>query len=331
MRVGVIGAGAVGGVIAALLDRAGHDVEVTARGAHLEAIRESGLRLTGGWGEHVAVVEAGDLLSRAPELVIVATKAQDAVAAIRDNIRLLRDVPVLVVQNGLDGVRAAAAASPRSDIVGGLATFAASYLSPGKVTVTAAGPTYVGVEGSDDLPARYVLSVLAPVIPTHLISNFAGAQWTKLIINQVNALPAITGMSVQEVVRHPGLRRLMTASLREAVRIGRRHRIRFEKLQGLDNRILRWISVLPLWVGQVLPWVMARRMGAVPNPGSTLQSIRRGQATEIDYLNGAVVRAAEAVGTTAPVNALLVALVHEVESSGRFSPPDEVLTRAGAL
>lgn len=328
MRVGVIGAGAVGGVIAALLDRAGHDVEVTARGEHLAAIRESGLRLSGGWGEHVAVVEAADLLTRAPELVIVATKAQDATAAIRDNIRLLRGIPVLIVQNGLDGVSAAAAASPRSDVVGALATFAASYLSPGEVSVTTPGPTYLGVTGDDDVPARYIARILAKVMPTVVISNFAGAQWTKLIINQVNALPAITGLSVQEVVRHPGLRRLMTASLREAVRIGRASRVRFEKLQGLGRRTLWWFSVLPLWAGEGLPRLMARRMGRVPNPGSTLQSIRRGQATEIDYLNGAVVRAAEAIGREAPVNALLVEFVHEVEESGRFLTPDEVLSRS---
>lgn len=328
MRVGVIGAGAVGGVIAALLDRAGHDVEVTARGAHLEAIGESGLRLSGGWGEHVAVVEAGDVLTRAPELAVVATKAQDAPAAIRENIRLLRGIPVLVVQNGLDGVAAAAAASPRSDIVGGLATFAASYLSPGEVSVTTPGPTYVGVLGDDDVPARYVARILGEVMPMVVLTNFAGAQWTKLIINQVNALPAITGLSVQEVVAHGGLRRLMTASIREAVRVGRASRVRFEKLQGLGRRALWWFSIAPLWAGEVLPRLMARRMGRVPNPGSTLQSIRRGQATEIDHLNGAVVRAAEALGRPAPVNALLVQLVHEVEESGRFFTPDEVVSRS---
>jgi 2-dehydropantoate 2-reductase len=328
MRIGVIGAGAVGGAMAALLDRAGHDVEVTARGAHLAQIQESGIHLTGQWGDHVATVLAGDLLTRAPELVIVATKAQDAVTAIRDNIRLLRGVPVLVVQNGLDGLTAAAAASPRSDMVGGLATFAASYLSPGTVTITAAGPTYVGVATGDDLPARYVARILNAVMPTTVIGNVVGAQWTKLIINQVNALPAITGLSVQEVVHDVGLRRLLTASMREAVRIGLRSKVRFEPLQGLGRRGLRLFSVLPLWIGQVLPALMSRRMGSVPNPGSTLQSIRRGQATEIDYLNGAVVRAAEAIGRTAPVNALMVELVHEVEASGAFIAPADVLARA---
>ena len=69
-------------------------------------------------------------------------------------------------------------------------------------------------------------------------------------------------------------------------------------------------------------------MGAVPNPGSTLQSIRRGQRTEIDYLNGAVVRAGPAGrGRQAPVNAALMALVHEVEAWVGSSCPDEVLAR----
>lgn len=331
MRVGVIGAGAVGGAIAALLARAGHDVEVTARGAHLEAIREGGIRLTGAWGTYTATVEASELLTRSPELVIVATKAQDAVPAIRENIRLLRGIPVLVVQNGLDGITASKAASPRSDIVGALATFATSYLSPGEITVTTAGPTYVGVKGEDDLPARYVARVLNEVMPTTVIQNFVGAQWTKLIINQVNALPAITGLSVQAVVKNRKLRLLMTESMREAVRIARRGRIRFEKLQGLGARGLTLFAALPLWLGQVLPTLMSARIGRVPNPGSTLQSIRRGQATEIDYLNGAVVRAAESLGRTAPVNALLVELVHEVESSGTFLTPDEVSARLAAI
>ncbi|MBU1587013.1 MAG: ketopantoate reductase family protein, partial [Actinobacteria bacterium] len=69
--------------------------------------------------------------------------------------------------------------------------------------------------------------------------------------------------------------------------------------------------------------------GATPNPGSTLQSIKRGQATEIDYLNGAVVRAAQAIGRTAPVNAELVKLVHEVERTKAFLTPAEVTRRVG--
>lgn len=325
MRIGVIGAGAVGGAIAALLDRAGHEVEVTARGAHLDAIRAHGLRLSGGWVDHVARVEANELLSHVPELAIVATKAQDAHTAIRDNVAMLRGVPVVVVQNGLDAIPTARDAAPDSEIVGGLAVFASSYLSPGEIVVTTPGRLYLGVEhGASDVPAAYAARVLGEVLPTEVLSNLRGAQWSKLVINQVNALPAITGLSVQEVIAIGALRRIMAASIRENARIGLASGVHFERVQGITHGLIRLVSIAPIRLAQVLPLLMGRRMGAVPNPGSTLQSIRRGQATEIDYLNGAVVRAASALGRTAPVNAAMVRLVHEVEQRGEFFSPGEV-------
>ena len=70
MRIGVIGAGAVGGAIAALLVRAGHEVEVTARGAHLTAMRENGIHLAGAWGEYIATVLASEQLTRARVLLL---------------------------------------------------------------------------------------------------------------------------------------------------------------------------------------------------------------------------------------------------------------------
>ena len=329
MRIAVIGAGAVGGAIAALLERAGHDIEVTARGQHLAAIRDGGIRLDGAWGEYTADVTANEQLTRGAEMVIVATKASDATAAIASNIPMLRDVPVIVIQNGLAAMAAASAASPHSDIVGGLATFATSHLSPGRITVTTAGPLYLGVLDDDrDVPARYAANVLAEVVPTTVVPNFIGAQWTKLVINQVNALPAITGLSVQAVIADNGLRRIMTASMRENVRLGIASGIRFENLQGLSHGGLQLFAAMPLSVGQILPLVMSRRIGATPNPGSTLQSIRRGQPTEIDYLNGAVADAAQALGRRAPVNSALVELVHEVEASGEFITPAQVMERA---
>lgn len=331
MRIGIVGAGAVGGAIAVLLARAGNDVEVTARGTHLSTIRESGLILTGEWGESTVNLRAAATLSRINELVIVATKAHDAEEALRDNITFLRNVPVVIFQNGLDSLDSARRASPRSDVIGGLATFASSFLSPGKIHVTAAGPSYLGVAGDNDVPARYAAHILNDVMPTYAVPNFRGAQWTKLVINQVNALPAITGRSVQAVVEDPALRRVMTASMRETVRIGLADKIRFETLQGLSHRRLQLFAQLPLWLGEMLPRLMAKKMGRTPNPGSTLQSIRRGQRSEVDALNGAVVRAAAAAGSSAPINTLLVELVHAVEERGAFFTPHEVAARYTAL
>jgi 2-dehydropantoate 2-reductase len=325
MRIGVIGAGAVGGAIAALLAHDGHDVEVTARGQHLRVLQGGGIRLTGGWGDFTADVTASETLTRAPALAIVATKAQDARAAILANATILNGIPVVVVQNGLEGIATSSALLPRSDVVGALAMYASSLVAPGRIAITTTGATYVG--GGGDLPARYAVSILNDALPTELTANFVGAQWTKLVVNQINALPAITGLSVQDVIANPQLRRILTRSMRENVRVGLATGIRFAPLQGLTAGRLALFVRSPLPFAESLPKLMAKRMGATPNPGSTLQSIRRGALTEIDYLNGAVVAAAEKVGLTAPVNAAIVALVHEVERTKEFLTPEQVVAR----
>jgi 2-dehydropantoate 2-reductase len=91
--------------------------------------------------------------------------------------------------------------------------------------------------------------------------------------------------------------------------------------------VLGAIGSAPLAFGAWFPKTLGARMGSVPNPGSTLQSIRRGQLTEIDFLNGAVVAAAQDGGIPAPINQKIVDLVHEVEERGAFLTPAEVVAR----
>lgn len=328
MRIGVLGAGAVGGTIAALLDRAGHDVEVTARGEHLASIRRGGLHLDGAFGEHVAWLRSGETLDLRPELLFLCTKAQDAENALRENRRTIEGVTVVVVQNGLDGVAAAARMLKDSECLGALAMYAASYLRPGAVTVTTDGPTYLGRPGRPaDEAVRSAAAVLGAVMPVEVTDEFLGVQWTKLLVNQVNALPAITGLSVQETIADTGLRRILARSWREAARTGLGAGVHFGEINGLGHTRIRMLAAAPLAVVESVPRAMAKRMGDVPNPGSTLQSIRRGQPSEIDHLAGAVVRAAQRNGRDAPVNAALVELVHEVERTGAFLPAATVVER----
>jgi len=328
VRIGVLGAGAVGGLIAALLDRAGHDVEVTARGEQLAAIQAGGIRLDGGFGEHTARVHAGERLTARPDIAFLATKAQDAADAIEPDAHLLDGVPVVIVQNGLGGLDVAHGLLPRSPLAGALALFAVSYLEPGRVTVTAALPTIIGAgPGCTRERLDELVAAIGTAVPLEVTDDIVGAQWTKLLVNHVNAMPAITGLSVQETIRDRRLRRIITASMRETSRIARAVGASFAAMQGTPGWLAGLIARLPLWAAQVIPLIINRRLGDVPNPGSTLQSIRRGRLTEIDYLNGATVRIAAEHGLAAPINAALVALVHEVERTGAFIPPAEVVRR----
>jgi 2-dehydropantoate 2-reductase len=330
MRVAVIGAGAVGGTLAALLHRAGHEVDVTARGENLRALQEQGLQLSGAWGTHAASVAAAERLGRPPEIALVTAKIADAAAAMATNAGYLRDIPVVVVQNGLNGVRSARRVLPHSDVVGGLALFAASLAAPGRVAVTAAADVILGVPGSaPTLPVLSARELLEPVLPVRTTANFEGAQWTKLVINGVNAVPAITGLSVQATLADPALRAVVTRGMQETVRVGAAAGIRFDPISSLTDTSLRVFARLPVGLAQAVPARMAKRMGATPNPGSTLQSIRRGRPTEVDGLNGAVVAQAARQRLEAPVNAALVAMVHEVEASGAHLTAREVVRRAG--
>ncbi len=331
MKIGIIGAGALGGTFAVLLARAGHDVEVTARGASLEAIIAHGITVSGGFGDAHAQVAAGERLTRRPELVLVCTKAQDAAAAIEANAELIDGAPVVVVQNGLDGVSTAERLLPASSCMGVLSIIAANYTEPGVVRVTTRAASYLGRgDGPADAECVRIAKILSDAVPVVAIDGFRGAQWTKLVVNMLNAVPAIVGRSVQEVVDDRRLRRVVTASMREAVRVGIARGVRFGALQGLGDRRLRLFARMPLALGQVLPWLMRVRMGSVPNLGSTQQSVRRRQPTEIDYLNGAVVREASVAGLDAPVNRALTDLVHEVEQLGSFLPAQRVLAAVSA-
>jgi len=331
VRIGIIGAGALGGTFAALLARAGHDVEVTARGVGLEAIRADGIRLSGGYGDVHARVAAVEALTVRPELVLLCTKAQDAPMALGRHAELIDGVPVVVVQNGLDGVRTAERFLPHSTCVGVLSIIAANYTEPGRVRVTTTAASYLGRgDGPADDESRRIAAILSEAVPVIAIDNFRGAQWTKLVVNMLNAVPAIVGRSVQEVLHDRRLRRVVAASMRETVRVGMARGIRFGSLQGLSNARLRLFARVPVALGQVLPWMMGVRMGKVPNLGSTQQSVRRGQPTEVDHLNGAVVREAVLAELDAPVNEALTVLVHEVERIGEFLPEQRVLAEVPA-
>jgi len=252
------------------------------------------------------------VLTLRPELVLLCTKAQDAAPALGRHAELIDGVPVVVVQNGLDGVQTAERFLPRSTCVGVLSIIAANYTEPGVVRVTTTA------------------AILSEAVPVIAIENFRGAQWTKLVVNMLNAVPAIVGLSVQEVLHDRRLRRVVAASMRETVRVGIARGIRFGSLQGLSNARLRLFARVPVAIGQVLPWMMGVRMGSVPNLGSTQQSVRRGQPTEVDHLNGAVVREAILAELDAPVNEALTVLVHEVERIGEFLPAGRVLAEVPA-
>ena len=320
-HVGIIGAGSIGGHLAAMLAAHGHTVSVTARGANLAAIRADGLRVSGAFGDLHERVRSQETLPDV-DAVVLTTKTLDTETALAAN-PIAAERPVLVIQNGLNGHGRAATILGHERVAAGISTTAANLVEPGRISVTAAGKLFIG--GQEGPLFAELLQSSVPGVS--LVDGIEGAQWTKLVINMVNAVPALVDKSVQDTIATPSLLRIITASMRETIRIGRASGSTLRPLQGLSPFLLRLIEHGPLSLAAMVPRRMAAVMGDVPNLGSTQQSIVRGKPTEIDYLNGAVVDAARKLGREAPVNAAITALVHEREERDQPFTAEDVAQR----
>ncbi|MEQ3554307.1 rhodanese-like domain-containing protein [Pseudonocardia nematodicida] len=299
-RYVVIGAGAVGGVLAAELHRAGREVVLVARGAHLTALRR-GLRLLGPDGEHhVTVPVSGDegVDLRDGDVLVLATKAQDADAALATwAARPVKDasgrtrtagevLPVLTLQNGLDTERAALR---RFATVYGAVVFSPStYVTPGEVEAPgapAAALVWVGryPASRDAVLERIAEDLRAARHPTQVVDDLP--RW------KAGKLPAVIGNVLDALYPAGPLRERAAAALRGETR-------RVYRTAGVEPADIRAETTLDL--GELSTHPIP---GRAQSGRSTWQSLRRGVSPETDFLNGEIVLLAALHGISAPLNA----------------------------
>jgi len=326
VKIAVIGAGAIGSVVGGLLAKAGEDVTLIARPAHAEAVNANGLLIEGPDGSLRIPVHAQQRLDFTPDLALLTVKTHDVTAVAREVQPYVADVPLVTMQNGTRSDDMVAEVLGRENILSCVVMLVVTFLDPGRVTYVRPGALVLGVPfGPVDQRAREIANVLGKAVPTSLTDNIRGAHWTKLIVNENNALPAITGLSVQEIDRRPEMRRLATILMKEAAATIRAAGIRLDALPQLPAFALEAMLGLPTPMAVMLSRLMSRSLGSTPVLGSTLQSVRRGKKTEIDYLNGEVVALGRSVGRATPYNEAVVGLVHQVEATGTFLTPEQVI------
>ncbi len=328
-HIAIIGAGAIGGVLGALLQRAGYEVTLIGRPAQVQAIRRNGLRVEGCLGTFTVHPAAAEALESRPELVFLTVKAQDVVAALQANAAFLTGVPLVTCQNGIRGDELAATLLPRDQLISAVVMTGANYLTPGTVTVASPGALVIGRSyGPLDDQVGDVAAVLHAVISTRTTANILGAHWLKLIVNLNNALPALTDTTLQRVFADPYLSRVSVRMMREGLHVNGRAGIRLEPIPGVPAVLIRLVANLPMRLATLILNTSARRLYTdVPVLGSTLQSVRRGRPTEIDYLNGEVVRTGRQLDVPVPLNTAVVELVHQTEQTGKFFTVDELRAR----
>lgn len=319
-RIAIIGAGAIGSALGASLSRAGEQVTLIARPAHVDAIRRHGLKLDGRSGSFTARVDAAEKQHFRPDYAFLTAKTQDVLPALNASLVSLKDVPVVTFQNGVRSDDLVASLLPRSQITSAVVSISATYLTPGAVTVIYPGSLVIGHPFAESAtPLEPLQALLDHAAPTTISKNIRGVHWLKLLFNLNNAFPALLNMSLHQTYRDPYMRALAARVIREGLGAVNAAGIRLESLPEVSVRLFRLLGMLPPPLAGLLILSRARRIESQwPLLGSTLQSLRRGRPTEIDYLNGEIVQLAGQVHTQAPLNARLVELVHQVERTGKY-------------
>jgi 2-dehydropantoate 2-reductase len=330
-RIAILGAGAIGSALGALLRRAGRDVVLVGRADHVALIRARGLRVEGVRGSFTVAIDAEERLGQAPDIVFLTMKTQDVAAAVEADRGLLGAVPVVTFQNGVRSDEIVAGLLPEAALMSVVVNFHARFLTPGEVTILYDGSLMVGRPfAPNDHVVDALAALLALAFPARVTGNVRGAHWLKLIVNLNNALPALTRLTLREVYRDAGLRRLSVCAMREGIAVATRAGIVLEGLPDMPVAMARAMTLLPSpLAGRLAALKLARMESRWPLMGSTLQSLLRGEPTEIDYLNGEIVRVAARVGMSAPINAAIVRAVHEVEQTRRFLTPVEACAAIG--
>lgn len=327
-KIVVIGAGAIGSIVGGLLSKAGYDVTLIGRKDNVDEINQHGLIIDGIFGEMKIDIKAKECLSFKPDIVFLAVKTQDVKTAIEENKLFISNSIIVTMQNGMESDKIVASILGQDNIFSSVVFFGGNFLESGKVTLinyNKKGSLVVGrAFGDENETTKKIIDILNEALPTKGTSNIVGAHWTKLIFNQSNAIPAVTGIPMQEIVKNKKLVKLQIMLMKEAFYIVEKSGATPYSLPGAPISFIKFLLNLPLIFSIPLFRLQANFLGNLPSPGSTLQSINRNKSTEIDYLNGEIVRLGEKIKTPTPYNSVIVNLVHKVSKSKRFFSADEI-------
>ncbi|MDD5568738.1 MAG: ketopantoate reductase family protein, partial [Candidatus Omnitrophica bacterium] len=328
MRIAVIGAGAIGNLVAGYLKLQGEDVYLVGRQEAVRAISGGGLRISGVRGDFQVNISIYDMLISKPELLILTTKTQDIEQALKDNFSLIKDAIILTTQNGLAAERIIAKFVPENNILSSIVMFGATYLEPGRVVHNFEGSWVLGNLFSESMDGRLLsLSlILDKAFPAVVSEDILGMKYLKVFVNANNCIAAILGVSMQEAFLDPKVSRVSVAIWREGFKVISKSGLKLVSLPGFPiENVTRLISLPPEEAAKIFSATMSK-LSRDPLYGSILQSIKRGRLSEVDYINGEFVTLAGKCNLKASLNKKLVEMVHEVEKNKRFFSKSEFLT-----
>ncbi|MBQ1553209.1 MAG: ketopantoate reductase family protein [Clostridia bacterium] len=331
MKTLLIGAGAIGGTLAVLMTDAGYTVDILEISPQIkEDIEAKGLTLTGAHGDHKVNVKAygsPDEIEEKYDIVIIAVKYMALIPAAKSALKLLKDDSIVVgMQNGVCTQELASVVGEERT-VGAMIGFGATKLSSTEFEMTSLGEMYIGMPGgrtNDKL--EKLCEMYCTVVPTKITPDITSRQFSKLIINScINATAAITGHTLGEMISDKRSVELFLEIAREGMHLADAMKIKVPKYGAVLDYNLLMLSESKAFdkICTLVVKLVAKSKYANVRP-STLQSLERGEKTEIAIFNGYIERMAREYGVKTPVNSKLTEMIHEIEDGKREMSMDNL-------
>jgi 2-dehydropantoate 2-reductase len=325
MKIAVIGAGAIGGVVAAYLKKAGEDVVLVGHADQVNAVNAKGLTIKGSRGTETIKLPALTRLDKPYDLVIFAVKTQDLEEAYAHNSEFLESGLVLTTQNGVQADNILSSHFDRDRQLSSIVMFGATYIKPGEITFNFEGDWIIGRPLMPLDPVIHkVAEVLGKAFKAVTSTNIIGQKYLKLFVNFNNCIPALVGKSMQETFADMDLCRLSIMLLKEGLDTVTAANIELVSLRDFPKERVYGLVKMP--VDQAAGIINKTLTGLSKEPlyGSILQSIMRSKTSEIDFINGEVVHIGNHLKLPVPLNSRMVDMVHEVERTRQYFTKEEV-------
>jgi 2-dehydropantoate 2-reductase len=308
MKIGIIGPGAMGCLLAGRLVLSGNEVILLDHNQdRAEFINQKGLKVKGDIGPYPVKVQVTlnpeDLAGR--EVIINCVKAYDTLQVAKTLQPIGQDPYFLTLQNGVGNVEILGKYLPKEKVLAGITSHGATYLGYGRVKYAGQGDTFIGYGFSEILReprADTCLQAFADVLtaagfPTRLVDKVDNLLWSKLLVNVgINALTALTRLPNGKLIEFPGTLAILEEAVREGMLVGKEKGIEFiyEDMPAQVKKVCRLTG---------------------PNISSMLQDVLKKKRTEIDFINGVIMKAGRHYQVPVPVNSLLTHLIKTVEAS----------------
>jgi 2-dehydropantoate 2-reductase len=319
----VVGAGAVGGITAALLRKNGIDVEIVCKyDDYASLVSEKGLKVSGVCGEFSIDIPAFASVSQVKnekDIILLATKATDMMEAAQSLISILKkDGFVISLQNGFCEDELGRVVGENT-IIGCVTGWGATMESHGNFVMTSKGDFILGYPGkfSDELLSD-LSEILSCIVPVRTTENIRGHLYSKLIINScITSLGALCGLYLGKMLMIGKVRRIFIEIINEAVEVADSMKVSIEIFAGkLDfKKFVEGKSIYSDFRRHIFLLAMGYKFRKLKS--SSLQSLERGKPTEIEYLNGYIVRNAREYAVSAPINNAIVNMIHQIEQQKR--------------